>query len=90
MVGERVREELRSRAEPRVELDDVLRDALADLIESEVHYSPVVDANGCVAGVLSLEVISQTLQIPPEQVRTGPDLVGPGDEEVAGAEGSPR
>ena len=90
MAGERVRPELRSRAEPTVELDDVLRDALADLIESEVHYSPVVDAEGCVAGVLSLEVISQTLQIPPEQVRTGPDLVGPGDEKVAGSAGASR
>ena len=78
LSGERVRAELRSRAEPAVELDDVLRDALADLIESEVHYSPVVDAEGCVAGVLSLEVISQTLHVPPEQVRTGPDLVRPG------------
>jgi len=86
LSGERVRAELRSPAEPTVELDDVLRDALADLIESEVHYSPVVDAEGCVAGVLSLEVISQTLHIPPEQVRTGTDLVGPGDEEVAGSE----
>ena len=90
MAGERVRPELRSRAEPTVELDDVLRDALADLIESEVHYSPVVDAEGCVAGVLSLEVISQTLQIPPEQVRTGTDLVGPGDEKVAGSAGASR
>ena len=90
MAGERVRPELRSRAEPTVELDDVLRDALADLIESEVHYSPVVDAEGCVAGVLSLEVISQTLQIPPGQVRTGPDLVGPGDEKVAGSAGASR
>jgi osmoprotectant transport system ATP-binding protein len=90
MSGERVRAELRSRAEPTVELDDVLRDALADLIESEVHYSPVVDARGCVAGVLSLEVISHTLQIPPDQVRTGPDLVEPGDEEVAGSEGAAR
>jgi osmoprotectant transport system ATP-binding protein len=87
LAGERVRPELRSRAEPIVELDDVLRDALADLVESEVHYSPVVDAEGCLAGVLSLEVISQTLQVPPEDVRTGPDLVEPGDEHVAGAEG---
>jgi osmoprotectant transport system ATP-binding protein len=90
LTGERVRAELRSRAEPAVELDDVLRDALADLIESEVHYSPVVDADGCVAGVLSLEVISQTLQVPPEHVRTGPDLVAPGDESVAGSEDARR
>ena len=90
MAGERVRAELRSRAEPTVELDDVLRDALADLIESEVHYSPVVDARGCVAGVLSIEVISQTLHTPPDQIRTGPDLVAPGEEAVAGAEAPSR
>jgi osmoprotectant transport system ATP-binding protein len=86
LAGDRVGGDLRSRAEPTVELDDVLRDALAELIESEVHYSPVIDADGCVAGVLSLEVISQTLHVPPEQVRTGPDLVEPGEEAVAGAE----
>jgi osmoprotectant transport system ATP-binding protein len=86
LADEQVRTELRSRADPKVELDDVLRDALADLIEAEVHYSPVVDERGCVAGVLSLEVISQTLHVPPEQVRTGPDLVEPGEEKVAGAE----
>jgi osmoprotectant transport system ATP-binding protein len=86
LAGDRVGEDLRSRAEPAVELDDVLRDSLADLIESEVHYSPVVDADGRLAGVLSLEVISQTLHVPPEQVRTGPDLVEPGEEAIAGAE----
>jgi len=88
LAGERVRPELRSRAEPLVELDDVLRDALADLIESEVHYSPVVDSGGRLAGVLSLEVISQTLHVPPERARTGPELVAPasGEDDAAGAE----
>jgi osmoprotectant transport system ATP-binding protein len=81
LAGERVRPELRSRAEPLVELDDVLRDALADLIQSEVHYSPVVDSGGHLAGVLSLEVISQTLHAPPDRARTGTELVEP-----AGAE----
>ena len=32
LQGERVREELRSPAEPIVELDDILRDALSDLL----------------------------------------------------------
>ena len=89
LAGERVLPEVRSRAEPLVELDDVLRDALADLVESEVHYSPVVDARGRLAGVLSLEIISQALQVPPEQARSGAELVEPGDEEVAGSEGAP-
>ena len=74
LTGERVRAELRSRAEPLVELDDVLRDALADLIESEVRWSPVVDAGGRLAGVLSLEIVSQALQLPPERVHTGTEL----------------
>jgi osmoprotectant transport system ATP-binding protein len=86
LAGERVRPELRSRAEPLVELDDILRDALADLIESEVHYSPVVDAQGRLAGVLSLEIVSHALQASPEQVRTSTELVEPGEEEVAGSE----
>ena len=72
-TGERVQPELRSPAEPVVELDDVLRDALGDLIESETHYAPVVDATGAVAGVLSIEVIGHTLQAPPETVPAGAD-----------------
>ena len=72
-VGERVQPELRSPAQPVVELDDVLRDALADLLESETRYAPVVDEKGCVAGILSIEVIGQTLHEPPEQVPTGAD-----------------
>lgn len=89
LAGERVRPELRSRAEPLVELDDVLRDALADLIESEVHYSPVVDSDGRLAGVLSLEVISQTLHVPPERARTGTDLVDPPADDAVSAEVEP-
>jgi osmoprotectant transport system ATP-binding protein len=73
MAGERVTRDLRSPAEPVVELDDILRDALSDLLESETRYGPVVDARGCVQGVLSLEVIGQTLQVPPEDVPHGAD-----------------
>ena len=59
--ADRVRRDLRSSAEPRVELDDILRDALSDLLASETRYAPVVDARGAVTGVLSLEVISHLL-----------------------------
>jgi osmoprotectant transport system ATP-binding protein len=72
-TGERVTPELRSPAQPVVELDDVLRDALSDLLVREVRYAPVVDADGCVAGVLSIEVIGHTLQTAPEEVPTGAD-----------------
>ncbi len=41
LIGERVRPELRSPAEPIVELDDILRDALSDLLARESMYGPV-------------------------------------------------
>ena len=59
LLGERVRDELRSRADPVVELDDILRDALSDLLAKESMYGPVVDARGRTVGVLSIQVISQ-------------------------------
>jgi len=59
--ADRVRRDLRSPAQPLVELDDILRDALSDLLASETRYAPVVDARGAVTGVLSLEVISHLL-----------------------------
>ncbi len=51
-----------SRAEPRIELDDVLRDALSEMLEEETQYAPVVDERGVVAGVLSVEMIGQALK----------------------------
>ncbi len=73
LSGERVTDDFRSKAEPLVELDDVLRDALSDLLESETRYGAVVDERGCVAGVLSLELIGHILQAPPEEVPHGAD-----------------
>ena len=61
LLGERVRDELRSRADPVVELDDILRDALSDLLAKETMYGPVVDASGRAVGVLSIQVISQAV-----------------------------
>src|SRR3954449_4958235 len=74
-TGERVRKELRSPAEPIIDLDDVLRDALGRLLAAESRYGPVVDAKGRMAGVLSMDVISHSLQVPPEETRSGADLV---------------
>ncbi len=76
LSGERVQNKLRSPAEPRVELDDILRDALADLLGSDTHYGAVVDDSGRLAGVLSLEVISNFLNEAPTAARTGAELVG--------------
>jgi len=73
LQGERVTEDYRSKAEPVVEMDDVLRDALSDLLETETRYGAVVDEKGRVRGILSLEVISQVLQAPPEDVPHGAD-----------------
>ena len=75
LTGERVTDELRSKAEPVVELDDVLRDALSDLLAHEAQYGPVVDARGSIAGVLSLEIIGHALREPADQVRHGADAL---------------
>jgi osmoprotectant transport system ATP-binding protein len=47
--------------DPVLELDDVMRDALSDLLQAETRYAPVVDAEGRIAGVLSVEIISEFL-----------------------------
>jgi hypothetical protein len=75
LAGERVTEDLRSPAHPIVELDDVLRDALADLLSSETRYGAVVNKDGALAGVLSLEVIQQFLHAAPAASPTGADLL---------------
>jgi osmoprotectant transport system ATP-binding protein len=75
LLGERVTRELRSQAEPIVELDDILRDALSDLLEGETRYAPVVDAAGRVAGVLSIDVIGHVLNTAPADVPSSADLV---------------
>jgi osmoprotectant transport system ATP-binding protein len=50
--------------EPVIERDDVMRDALSDLLQAETRYAPVVDAEGRIAGVLSVEIISEFLSSP--------------------------
>jgi osmoprotectant transport system ATP-binding protein len=51
-----------SPAEPLLDLDDVMRDALSDLLQAESMYAPVVDAGGRIAGVLSVEIVQEFLQ----------------------------
>ena len=51
-----------SKSEPLIELDDVLRDALSEMLQHETQYAPVVDRRGAVAGVLSIEMIGNALQ----------------------------
>jgi osmoprotectant transport system ATP-binding protein len=49
---------------PVLERDAVMRDALADLLQGESQYAPVVDHRGRIAGVLSVEIISEFLASP--------------------------
>ena len=50
-----------SPAEPRLDRDDVMRDALSDLLQAETQYAAVVDGEGKIDGVLSIEIISEFL-----------------------------
>ena len=59
-----------SAAEPLIELDYVLRDALSDLLQSDTQYGAVVDEQGRVAGVLSVEIISDFLNSPSAMQQT--------------------
>jgi osmoprotectant transport system ATP-binding protein len=49
------------RAVLTVERDDILRDALSDMLRSEVQYGAVVDEHGRVAGLLSVGIIHDFL-----------------------------
>jgi osmoprotectant transport system ATP-binding protein len=74
LQGERVRADFRSSADPIVELDDILRDALSDLLASDTRYGPVVDGEGRVQGVLSIEALSHALATPPDHIPTASEL----------------
>ncbi len=46
---------------PVLDVSDVMRDALSDLLQAESQYAPVVDGRGRIAGVLSVEIVSEFL-----------------------------
>jgi osmoprotectant transport system ATP-binding protein len=73
LSGEQVTDQLRSTSVPILELEDVLRDALSDLLAEEAQYGPVVDERGAVCGVLSIELVGHALQEDPEAVPSGAD-----------------
>jgi osmoprotectant transport system ATP-binding protein len=75
LAGERVEAELRSNPKPVLDIDAVLRDALADLLSEEAQYGPVVDHRGAVTGVLSIEILSHALRTDPEEVPSGADAL---------------
>jgi osmoprotectant transport system ATP-binding protein len=64
---------------PVLELDDVMRDALADLLQHETQYAPVVDHEGRIAGVLSVEIISEFLASPEAKSEETPAAERPHD-----------
>ncbi len=49
---------------PLLDRDDVMRDALADLLQGEAQYAAVTDHRGRIDGVLSVEIISEFLASP--------------------------
>jgi osmoprotectant transport system ATP-binding protein len=49
---------------PLLDRDDIMRDALADLLQGEAQYAAVVDHEGRIDGVLSVEIISEFLKSP--------------------------
>ncbi len=46
---------------PVLDRDDIMRDALADLLQGQAQYAAVVDSRGRIDGVLSVEIISEFL-----------------------------
>ncbi len=70
---------------PVLELDDVMRDALADILQAGAQYAAVTDGDGRIAGVLSVEIISEFLGSPAARVEEHgaaerPLSEGPGDD----------
>ena len=64
LTAETVPERPDSEASTILDLDDVMRDALADLLQGATQYAPVTDPGGRIAGVLSVEIISEFLGSP--------------------------
>ena len=61
LAGELVPARPNTSPDPVIDRDDVMRDALSDLLQAETQYGPVVDSRGAIAGVLSVEIISEFL-----------------------------
>jgi osmoprotectant transport system ATP-binding protein len=74
-TGERIRKDFRSPADPIIDLDDILRDALGHLLSNETRYGAVVDGRGRMVGVLSMDTIGHALHVPAEETRTSTELL---------------
>ncbi len=78
LEAERVPSQPDISARPVLDRDEVLRDALSDLLQSQTHYAPVVDAAGSITGILSLDVISDFLSSAEAKVEEHPATERPG------------
>jgi osmoprotectant transport system ATP-binding protein len=79
LTGELVPEHPDSSPDPVLDLDDVMRDALAELLRSGAQYAPVADGSGVVAGVLSVEIIAEFLKSPKALTEEHPAAERPRD-----------
>jgi ABC-type proline/glycine betaine transport systems, ATPase components len=79
LAGDLVPEHPDSSPEPVLDLDDVMRDALAELLRSGAQYAPVADDSGVVAGVLSIEIITEFLKSPKALTEEHPAAERPRD-----------
>jgi osmoprotectant transport system ATP-binding protein len=68
LVGDTVPATADSPLGPVLETGDVMRDALADLLQGESMYAPVVDHDGAITGILSIEIISEYLASPDAKI----------------------
>jgi len=64
LAAETVPEHPDSPLGPTLDLYDVMRDALADILQGGAQYAAVTDPEGRIAGVLSVEIISEFLVSP--------------------------
>ena len=64
LAGEQVPARPDSPLGPLLDRDDVMRDALADMLQGGAQYAAVADRQGRIHGVLSVEIISEFLVSP--------------------------
>jgi osmoprotectant transport system ATP-binding protein len=64
LVGDTVPDTADAPLGPVLETGDVMRDALADLLQGESMYAAVTDHDGRIVGILSIEIISEFLASP--------------------------
>jgi osmoprotectant transport system ATP-binding protein len=79
LTGDTVPSQPDSPLGPVLDGEDVMRDALADLLQAQSQYAPVVDREGRIAGVLSVEIISEFLGSPEAKSDEQPAVERPHD-----------